>query len=256
MAGEALTTNFVLAAATLMLGPMADLLDLVPATHSLGLVKNVKMKSDPAFKELTQGVLNKVVYSVRTGSQTMISAEVYEYTKRNIEYGLALNAGVNSVPTVTSTTVSTPTTASATTMTVTSATGIVANDWIAIVDATQADKVYHRRVTNVSTNVLTVSPALPAVILPTGTIVRKVTQSAVGDGDIGQQFFSAKIIGNTADGLPVALLFPKVRVTSGLDFTFSTEDFASMPFELTAYDMVPTDPLYATFGNKQGFVTL
>ena len=40
MAGEAKTDSFMLGAATVMIGAMADLYDLNPTDHSIGLVKN------------------------------------------------------------------------------------------------------------------------------------------------------------------------------------------------------------------------
>ena len=76
MAGEALTSKFMLGTATLMLGPVADLFDLNVAEHSVGLAKNVTMKSTPGFIELTQGVKNNTVYSVMNSNKVMVNAEV------------------------------------------------------------------------------------------------------------------------------------------------------------------------------------
>lgn len=254
MAGEALTTNFMLSTATLMIGPMADMMDLQPAAHSLGLVKNVKFKSSPSFKELTQGVQNKVVYSVKTGSETMISAEVYEYTQRNLAYALGLNGGVNSVTAPVTTTIGTATTASATTVSVVLATGIVAGDWILIADPVIADRTYVRQVLSVATNVLTLTTNLPAVVLPIGHTVTKVANTAIGDSNVGQLFFSAKLVGTTADDKPAVFVLPKVRVTSGLDFNYTTDDFSNIPLELTVYDLVATDPNFALMAGKQGML--
>jgi hypothetical protein len=254
MAGEALTTNFMLSTATLMLGPQADMLDLQPSTHSLGLVKNIKIKSTPQFKELTQGIQNKVVYSVKTGSETMISGEIYEYTHRNLAYALGLNGGVNSVSAPVVTTSATATTASATTLSVTLGTGFVANHWILIADPVFTDRVYVRQVASVAANVLTLTTPLPATILPIGQIVSRVANTSIGDDSVGQLFFSAKIVGTTADDKPAAFVFPKVRITSGLDFNFVTDDFSNIPLELTIYDLVASDANFALMAGKQGFM--
>lgn len=254
MAGEALTTEFALSTATLMLGPQATMFDLQPTAHSLGLVKNIKIKSDPEFKELTQGIQNKVVFSVKTGSKTMVSAEVYEYTRRNVAYALGLNAGVNTVATVVATTLGVASTSGAATLTVVSGTGFVANDYVLLADPVFPDRSYIRRVLSVAANVITFTTNLPAVVLPIGTTVARIGTNDIGASDVGQQFFSCKISGFTAEGKPAIFVFPKVRVTSGLDYNFTSDDFGNMPLELGIYDLVPADPHYDLMGNRQGLM--
>ena len=67
MYGLANTNRFMLGAATLLLGPQADLFNLTRAEHSVGLIKNFALTAEPSFTELTQGVRNTVVFSVMTG---------------------------------------------------------------------------------------------------------------------------------------------------------------------------------------------
>ncbi|TIT61156.1 MAG: hypothetical protein E5W90_32965, partial [Mesorhizobium sp.] len=67
MAGNAKTNKFLLSTATVMLGALADLHKLNPAEHSIGLVKNFQLTGEAQFTELTQGIRNAVVMSVRTG---------------------------------------------------------------------------------------------------------------------------------------------------------------------------------------------
>lgn len=251
MAGEALTTQFMLSSATLMLGPQASMFDLQANTHGLGLVKNVKVSSKPAFKDLTQGIQNKVVFSVRTESTTSVSAEVYEYTGRNLKYILGLDGGVNAPAVDTVTTIGSATTSGASTMSVVSAAGIAANAWLMISDPVFPDRFYVREVLSVASNVLTLKSALPSVVLPIGTVVTLLSPIDIGSNEL-QPFLSAKIIGTTADGKPAGFLFPKVRVVNGFDFGFMTDDFSNLPIELAVYDLVPSDPLYSQFSNKQG----
>jgi hypothetical protein len=92
MAGEAKTNNFMLGTATVMLGPMDDVFDLTPANHSIGLVKNFQLQSQPTFADLTQGIKNTQVYSVHTGNDVRASMEVYEFTAQNLSYALGLAA--------------------------------------------------------------------------------------------------------------------------------------------------------------------
>ena len=69
MAGLAKTDAFMLGDATVMIGAMADLLTLNTVEHSIGLVKEFMVKSEPGYTELTQGVKNTVVASVMTSNK-------------------------------------------------------------------------------------------------------------------------------------------------------------------------------------------
>ena len=46
MAGEARSINFAVGTATIMLGAPADLRNFTPTTHSIGLVKDVKVMAE------------------------------------------------------------------------------------------------------------------------------------------------------------------------------------------------------------------
>jgi hypothetical protein len=89
-AGSAKTESFNLGAATVMIGPKEDVLDFTPEKHSIGLVKNFTFSSSDQYLDLTQGIRNTVVYSVKNGSDITASMEVYEYTPRNLAYALGL----------------------------------------------------------------------------------------------------------------------------------------------------------------------
>lgn len=89
-AGSAKTEKFNLGAATVMIGPKDQVLDLVPEKHSIGLVKNFSFSSNDQYLDLTQGIRNTVVYTVKTGSEVTASMEVYEYTSKNLAYALGL----------------------------------------------------------------------------------------------------------------------------------------------------------------------
>lgn len=89
-AGSAKSEAFNLGTATVMIGPKEEVLDLTPEKHSIGLVKNFTFSSSDQYTDLTQGVRNTVVYSVKTGSEVTASMEVYEYTSKNLAYSLGL----------------------------------------------------------------------------------------------------------------------------------------------------------------------
>lgn len=89
-AGSAKTDSFNLGAATVMIGPQAEVMDFTPEKNSIGLVKNFTLSANDTYLDLTQGIRNTTVFSVKTGSEITTSMEVYEYTPRNLAYALGL----------------------------------------------------------------------------------------------------------------------------------------------------------------------
>lgn len=253
MAGTAKTSQFVLSTATVMLGPVADLHKLTPATHSIGLVKNFTYTEDPEFKELTQGLNNDVVMSVKTGSGARAAMEVYEYTARNLAYAAGLDGSVVAYDPLTAlfTTSAAPT---GTTVTLSAApTGLTAGDYI-FIQGGYDDLVHIGKIASIATNTITLATthAIPAgMTFPAASRVGKVLEISAGV-DTLQATMAAKVTAIMPDThLPVVLLFPKVKITRGLSVSFSSDNFSNMPFEFTPYASVMADPHYAEFGPRK-----
>lgn len=247
MAGEAQTSAFMLGAATVMIGTPDKLFDLNPEDHSIGLVKNFRVTSEPSYTELTQGVKNQVVYSVMTGNTVRASMEAYEYTGRNMAYSLGLEGSAIAAQTV-ETDLSAPAAATDTSLTVTDETGFSVGDYVMIQDGAE-DKVYVRKLTAVALTTLTFAQALPKA-LPAGTKVSLSNAINIGSKD-EQPFLAAKIVGTLADGSENVILCPKIRITNGFSLGFTTEGFDNLPFEFSFYDQITTDPFYAEFAGAQ-----
>lgn len=250
MAGEAKTNSFMLGTATVMLGPQAQLFDLTPAEHSIGLVKNFTMTSEPQYTELTQGVKNTLVMSVLTRNVVRATMEVYEFTGKNIAYGLGLDASSMETPNV-ETTVANEVVGDGNikAIPVASATNLAEGDVILLWDDSN-DGVLPRKIASIAMNTLTVDKAIPdGVTLEVGAKVQKVNRIDVGSLQ-EQPFLAAKVVGKLADGKSAVILIPKVRITKGFTLAFSTENFGNLPFEFSVYDLVATDPLYADFKDR------
>lgn len=256
MAGNAITSKVLLSSATVMVGPQADLLKFMPETHSIGLVKNFTMSGDPEFKELTQDITNDVVMSIKTNDGTRMSAEVYEYTLRNISYGLGIDASGVEFDPIENTFV-TSAAPSGTSVPVTVPSGetldISAGDFVYIQDGID-DKVHIAKVASVLTNILTLEAkyAIPeAVSFAAACRVGKVRKVGIG-AQTPQGTMAAKVVGVLPeDKTPITLYFPKVKVTRGLSLSFSTENFANMPFEFTPLVQTASDPLWSEFGTDK-----
>lgn len=253
-AGTALTTEFLMGAATLMIGTQAEAMDLLPATHSLGLVKNFTVTTDPNFATLTQGTKNTEVYSTLTGNAVKASAEVYEYTAKNLAYGLALDGGSLAAKTTSVKSLTAAIVSGDTTMALNNVTGLAVNDYIMISDSTQEDVVLVRKITNIASLVVTVDNAVNSAWATTTTIITEVNAIDVGSTS-NPPFLSAKATGILANGTPISIVFPKIRVTKGFNLAFQTQDFGNMPFEISVMDLVPSDPFYSSFPNRKALIT-
>ena len=260
MAGEARSIDFLVGTATIMLGLPADLRDFRPETHSIGLVKNVKLMAEATYIELTQGLRNSVVHSVKTGEPVRASAEVYEFNASNWQYALgfsgynvgipALNAGSATITTVEALVPSGGILAPADVtgyddFTLSTVTNFAVGDYV-LIQVGYNDVVVPRRITTIAGSVITVDAPIKNVAFPAGVTVNKCLVVPVGRKS-EQPFLAAKIVGNMADGREIAIEIPKLRITKGFDVTFQTSDYANMPFEFTVYDQIPADVQYARF---------
>jgi len=266
MAGEARSLDFLVGTATIMLGLPADLRDFRPETHSIGLVKNVKLMAEATYIELTQGLRNSVVHSVKTGEPVRASAEVYEFNAKNWEYALGFdgystvnpstNEGSTVITAVTGAVALTGYLADASTggystFTVTNTTNFAVGNYV-LIQVGINDVVIPRKITAIVTGVnptITVDVPVKNIAFPNGVTIKKSGVIKVGRKS-EQPFLAMKIVGNMADGSEIAIEVPKLRVTKGFDITFQTSDYANMPFEFTVYDLVPTDPQYTRFQNE------
>jgi len=257
MAGLAKTKSFMLSAATIMIGPANKLHQLNPQEHSIGLAKNFQMTADPTYVELTQGLNNVTVMSVKNSEGLRASFEVYEYTLRNLAYAAGLDAsGVDFDPIdtiwVTASDVQTN-------KTVTVASDITdslqSGDYVFLQNGID-DKVHIAKVATVEYDTVTTitfaqgyeTPSSEDVTFPAGCRIGKVKRVNVG-GSLVQPEMGVKVVGLLPkDNAPFTILMPKVKITRGLGVAFQTDNFGNLPFELTPYAGVPGDPFYGEYG--------
>jgi len=258
MAGEAKTSAFMLASATVMIGPVADLFNLNPTDHSIGLVKNFQITAEPTYTELTQGVQNTIVYSTLTGNPIRASCEVYEYNSKTLSYALGLEAPTTND--YTALTLKTALTSGGTTVVADAAVDPDWNtgDWIIVQRGNAGDLVHVGQLasdgvfaTNQVTGTFTAATAVDTDNdFSVGDRVTKVNRIDVGAKQ-AQPYFAAKIVCPLPEGgQPIILLLPKVRITKGFTVGSTTDQYGNMPYEMVPYDLVSTDTFYSLFQGK------
>lgn len=246
MAGEAVTGRFMLGTATVMVGPMANLQSLGTA-NSIGLVKNVTLKSTPKFTELSQGVKNSLIASVMTGNDLAVSGEMFEFTSANLANAMGLDGSTYTATATTTTTDGAVSTATAI-IPVASTTGFVVGNWVAI-HVNALDQIFIRKILSVEAGIsLTMTGTFPGntVALASGAVVELVEMVPAGS-KIDQDYLAAKITGQIADNSWITILLGKVRFTGGLNLAFKTDNFDNMPLGFSVYDLLPSDANYALF---------
>jgi hypothetical protein len=261
MPGLAKTDKFLLSTATVMIGALTDLHNLNPDAHSIGLVKNFQISMDPEYTELTQGLSNAVVMSVRTNEPVRASMEVYEYTLRNLAYASGLDASGVSYDAISGLSLSTAQiTAGATAIVVSgdvSAVFTVGSTFFIQEDSSQNSDVVHiAKVSAVAysapnTTITFTGYAVPTgVTFPVGARVGKVVKVPLASGVLFQPELAAKVVGILPkNNEPFTILFPKIKITNGLSVSFDSGQFTNLPFEFTPYAGVSTDPFYADYGS-------
>lgn len=257
MAGEAKTNQFMLGTATVMVGPQADLFSLNPDEHSIGLVKNFTLTSEPGFTELTQGVKNTVVYSVMTANKVRANMEAYEYTAKNLSYAAGLDGSTITTADVETTlqtaVVANP--AGADELELASVTGLVVGDWV-IVQEGDDDKVTMGKISAIDATAKTITLAQKFKnAIAANAKVSKVNAVGVGSKK-DQPYLAAKVVGKLADGSVVSLLIPKLRVTNGFAVAFKTDSFGNLPLQFDVQDLVSSDAFYADFADKGSAILL
>lgn len=249
--GTAKTTDFMLGTAEVRIGAVGELFNLTN-DDSIGLVKNVAITGEMESTDLGQGVKNRAVFSVTTSATLSVATEVYEYTARNLAYGLNLAAGVVGTNVETTTTASVTGNDSVAVIPVTDETGITADDYILVATS---KGIMANRVASVATGELTVTHAVPTgVVIANGASVVKA--SSLDLGDPVDEYYSCAVIGKLADGGDVVFYFPKIKIVRGFNVQFGTSDYGNMPFEIKPYSLVGDDADYAEFGEAQGRLIL
>lgn len=257
---EAKSQNFMLSQATVMIGAMADLMKLNPNDHSLGVVKNFTLNQDKQSQELTAGRTNQPIFSMVTQNEVRASCEAYEYTAKNMSYGLGLDGYQiqeisGDVATLSVSGVNNNDKTHTLTLTQAASPQALANGTMVSIRNPSTHNITLAKVTDVSSlvasNTITVEADVGTDVFPSGSVVNVVYVLSLGStGE--EEYYSAKIQGQLADGTWITLLMPKVKMTSSFSAAFSTDNFGNLPFEWKGYKPMASDPFYDLFMTAKG----
>lgn len=264
---------FMLSSATVMLAPAftTDVYSLIPATHSIGMVKEVNVTVDSSEITLQNGVANATIDTRKTNVAPMISMTVFEYTAQNAAYagGLAgtttgIKRGVLTVAlaaeAVSMSINSDPIPGEASSA-ITGVGDIPAGSTLLLQRPNgEVDYVFPTKSSGVATGTgpYTIPIAgdykIPlGVTFPVGTKVYVLPAVAIGDIN-SDQLFCAKITGTLSNyDRPVTAVFPKLKIISGFNISFTEGEYGGMPWQLKPLLMSSTEAAgrLADIGSKR-----
>ena len=243
--GAPVTNGFYIGAAELRIGPLSAAQKLTQA-HSVGNVEDITYTASQTSVTKMGGYPKKLVATSISTQESKLSAKLGELSWRNIN--ILLGKGVPaSVPSDVSTTAAATAAVAATTLSVTSAAGITAGKHVVVYPAGFPDKVQVLLVASIATNVLTLSTETPVLIsIASGDNVFVANQIALGDIDQTNYFSVSVIQKDPSNGRPTGFSFWKASVSSGMEYAFSTDNFATPSIELSILE--PSGVDYATGG--------
>ena len=251
MASDVKSPSFLIGNATVMLAPRdVDVFSLNPTQHSVGMVKAVTVGMEADTIDLRHGIQQNLVDQKRSGVRLTTTFEGYEFTAQNLfrALGLADVAIQTKRGALTATAA-----AAATSITVASdpvegqantgitATGDIPNGATLLLQKTaEEDFVFPVRVGAATTGtgpyVVTLDDAIPTgQSFAIGDKVWVVNELDVGSQE-DSDFFGMKIVGTLSNhGVPVVVIFPKVKIVRGFNLSFSETDYSNLPFEVSPF---------------------
>lgn len=249
---------FLLGEATLMIAPFGDasVFELTPATHGIGMVRNVQMMQESDQVELRKGIQQLLIDSKKSNVRTTLSAEVFEFTAQNLLYSQSLNRTAvapkrgklkNAVTGPVATFIVNTDPLPGEAATGITAVGDIPNGATLLIqvvgdgnDYTLPVKV--TAVTTVATTDYTVTAAVPTgMTFPAGSRVWVVNEIPV-NSTAEQDFFAVKISATLSNNeRPVNVVFPKVKISKGFQISFDDSNYGSMPWEFTPYFMTTSE---------------
>lgn len=252
---------FALSSATIMMAPAftTDVFSLTPDLHSVGMAQEVNVTVDSSVTELLNGVAQVLVDSKRTGVRASISGNVFEYTAQNFMRAQSMNGapiqvrrGVLSAAAASgavSLSITSDPIPGEPSSAITGLADIPAGSTILIQRVgAENDYVFPTKTSGATTGTgpfvvpIAAPYAIPATAsFPIGARVWIVSPIGVANMDT-DDLFGVKITGTLSNfDRPVVAVFPKVRVVSGFNLSFTETSYGSMPWQFGPMMMSKTE---------------
>ena len=229
--GSPVTNKFSIGTAELRIGPLSDANQLLPS-HSVGLIDSASLNVEQEAAELLGGFPRKLVDTAIISQTASITANLREYSRRNILTMLGEGAGVSvqdsggvfDAQNTVGTSITLPSGAGA---------AFSAGDLISMYSAGSPENVSVCRVESVATDVLTLDTGTPSLFqYEIGDYFFTSKEVPVGAVSQTNYFSVALVQKENSTGRPVVWSFWKGAIASGLSMDTNAEDFAATDIEI------------------------
>ncbi len=258
--GQAVTKNFPIGSAEIRVGPLEEA-NRLQQSHSMGLLSSANINFTQDSVGLSAGLPNTLIDSAITNINVKVSAQIYEYSRKNIS--LALNEGSSNSNSVSGSVVQ-AVTAENTGTTIIETNIPVGNlsvgDMLIIFPDKLPENFSSVQITNVENSVISGNEANAKVTID-NTKTSLLFNYSVDDPvfranqiGLGQStktnYFTLDVIGlDRITGKPTGFKFWKVAVEGGLEYSYSNDSFAVTPMTFkvlqpSSEDLLPGKPLH------------
>jgi hypothetical protein len=242
--GTPRTNKFHIGNAELRIGPLSMANKLTQA-HSVGLLQSATVNFNQESVDLEGGLPKQLIDTVITRTNVTISAQAYEYSRKNIR--MMINEGAESVaPSEYSGEVAVSYTAGTTATEVIQTTllldDVTVGDMLVIYNVGAPEKVSvvkvaskaARTAPNATMAEITIDGTKTPVLFdaPQGTLIYKANQIGLGNTS-STNYFAAEIISlEHTTGRPKGFSFWKCAVSGGMEYAFNNDNYAVTPITL------------------------
>jgi hypothetical protein len=249
------TNKFHIGSPEIRLGPMTKANKLTQA-NSVGLLQQANVKFNQTSVDLKAGLPKTIVDTAVTETEVTVDAQAYEYSRKNIR--IMINEGAEVLTPIEFNGLVTTAVVAATTGNTDIETDILLTD-VAVGDLVvvynpaapqnlSVVKVTAKAVVATDKAKITIDNTKTPLLFDAsvGDVVYKANQIGLGNST-ATNYFSCDVLGQEhSTGRPVGFRFWKAALGGGLDYSFSSDNFAVTP--LTIKIMQPSAAEYAVGG--------
>lgn len=234
--GTPVSNKFQIGNAEIRLGPMT-LANKLRQEHSMGLLQSATVTFSQESVDLEGGLPKTLIDTVITKTNVTVSAQAYEYSRKNIRTYINLGAESGSVSEYAgsvTTAYTAGTTATETIVTDIDPALITVGDMLVFYEQSSPEKVSVVQVTaksGTTSATVTIDGTKTPVLfnLPVGAKVYKANQLGLGASS-ATNYFSMDVVGvDHNSGKPMGFHFWKVAISGGMEFSFSNDNFSVVP---------------------------
>jgi hypothetical protein len=233
--GNSKTNSYIFGASEMRIGVLSDVLKLTSA-NSIGVLNSVEINFAREFADLRGGRANQMLAKGLSQTDLTVTATGSEATIRNM--ALMAGQGIQEPVFTANSTATAPQVATDTEVTTAVDMGLVAGDYLSIVDCDNSGAVQIVKVASAAALVVTLDATTPLILaVKAGDIVNKMEFVAM-TAPCAENYLTCQILLDSVDSLvPRQFLGFYGLITSSLAYSQSSSDFGEYSMEMSFFQV-------------------